>query len=324
IILIGAITLMATVSVVTGVKKGIRWLSNINMGLAAVLLFIVAVTGASLFLAREFVESVGLYFQELLRHSFNTTALAGDDGTVWQGWWTAFYWGWWISWAPFVGVFIARISKGRTIRQFVAAVLLVPTTLAFLWFTVFGGTALNEERSNPGQFVARGDDGQPLLDADGNNISVNVDNSLFELLDGLPGGKVLVGLAIILVVLFFVTSSDSGSLVVDMLASGGDPEPPTWSRVFWSVMEGAVAAVLLTVGDETGLTALRYAAIIIALPFSVVMILMCWACLKQFRAERELALRIQRRQQREELTEHVTQNLIEDGLVEPNGNTNNK
>jgi len=324
IILIGAITLMATVSVVTGVKKGIRWLSNINMGLAAVLLFIVAVTGASLFLAREFVESVGLYFQELLRHSFNTTALAGDDGTVWQGWWTAFYWGWWISWAPFVGVFIARISKGRTIRQFVAAVLLVPTTLAFLWFTVFGGTALNEERSNPGQFVARGDDGQPLLDADGNNISVNVDNSLFELLDGLPGGKVLVGLAIILVVLFFVTSSDSGSLVVDMLASGGDPEPPTWSRVFWSVLEGAVAAVLLTVGDETGLTALRYAAIIIALPFSVVMILMCWACLKQFRVERELALRIQRRQQREELTEHVTQNLIEDGLVEPNGNTNNK
>lgn len=324
IILIGAITLMATVSVVTGVKKGIRWLSNINMGLAAVLLFIVAVTGASLFLAREFVESVGLYFQELLRHSFNTTALAGDDGTVWQGWWTAFYWGWWISWAPFVGVFIARISKGRTIRQFVAAVLLVPTTLAFLWFTVFGGTALNEERRNPGQFVARGDDGQPLLDADGNNISVNVDNSLFELLDGLPGGKVLVGLAIILVVLFFVTSSDSGSLVVDMLASGGDPEPPTWSRVFWSVLEGAVAAVLLTVGDETGLTALRYAAIIIALPFSVVMILMCWACLKQFRAERELALRIQRRQQREELTEHVTQNLIEDGLVEPNGNTNNK
>jgi len=324
IILIGASTLMATVSVVTGVKKGIRWLSNINMGLAAVLLFIVAVTGASLFLAREFVESVGLYFQELLRHSFNTAALAGDDGTVWQGWWTAFYWGWWISWAPFVGVFIARISKGRTIRQFVAAVLLVPTTLAFLWFTVFGGTALNEERSNPGQFVARGDDGQPLLDADGNNISVNVDNSLFELLDGLPGGKVLVGLAIILVVLFFVTSSDSGSLVVDMLASGGDPEPPTWSRVFWSVLEGAVAAVLLTVGDETGLTALRYAAIIIALPFSVVMILMCWACLKQFRAERELALRIQRRQQREELTEHVTQNLIEDGLVEPNGNTNNK
>src|SRR5690606_39880960 len=105
-------------------------------------------------------------------------------------------------------------------------------------------------------------DGQPLLDGDGNNISVNVDNSLFELLDGLPGGKVLVGLAIILVVLFFVTSSDSGSLVVDMLASGGDPEPPTWSRVFWSVMEGAVAAVLLTVGDETGLTALRYGAII--------------------------------------------------------------
>jgi len=318
IVLIGAITLMATVSVVTGVRRGIRWLSNINMGLAAVLLFFVAVAGASLFLAREFVEAVGLYFQELVKHSFNTTALAGEDGTAWQGWWTAFYWGWWISWAPFVGVFIARISKGRTVRQFVAAVLLVPATLAFVWFTVFGGTALNEERNAPGTLIARGQDGQPLLDADGNNISVNVDNSLFELLDGFPGGKVLVGVAIILVVLFFVTSSDSGSLVVDMLASGGHPEPPTWSRVFWSVMEGAIAAVLLTVGDQAGLTALRYAAIIIALPFSVVMILMCWASLKQFRAEREIALRIQRRQQQQELTEHVTQNLIEDGLVEPN------
>src|SRR5690606_2208066 len=274
IVLIGAIPLMATVSVVTGVRRGIRWLSNINMGLAAVLLFFVAVAGASLFLAREFVEAVGLYFQELVKHSFNTTALAGEDGTAWQGWWTAFYWGWWISWAPFVGVFIARISKGRTVRQFVAAVLLVPATLAFVWFTVFGGTALNEERNAPGTLIARGQDGQPLLDADGNNISVNVDNSLFELLDGFPGGQVLVGVAIILVVLFFVTSSDSGSLVVDMLASGGHPEPPTWSRVFWSVMEGAIAAVLLTVGDQAGLTALRYAAIIIALPFSVVMILM--------------------------------------------------
>src|SRR5690606_2132075 len=313
VLIIGAVTMLAIFSVVTGVKKGIKWLSNINMSMAVALMLFVLVTGPTLFLLREFIQASGAYVQNLISLSFRTSALFDAEGVEWQGWWTAFYWGWWISWAPFVGVFIARISKGRTIRQFVAAVLLVPTTLAFLWFTVFGGTALNEERRNPGQFVARGDDGQPLLDADGNNISVNVDNSLFELLDGLPGGKVLVGLAIILVVLFFVTSSDSGSLVVDMLASGGDPEPPTWSRVFWSVLEGAVAAVLLTVGDETGLTALRYAAIIIALPFSVVMILMCWACLKQFRAERELALRIQRRQQREELTEHVTQNLIEDG-----------
>lgn len=319
IVLIGAITLIATLSVVTGVKRGIKWLSNINMGLAGILLIFVAFSGASLFLARELVESIGLYFQELLRHSFNTTALAGDDGTSWQGWWTAFYWGWWISWAPFVGVFIARISKGRTVRQFVAAVLLVPTTLAFLWFTVFGGSALNHERSNPGSLVARGPDGQPLLDAEGNNVSVDTTNSLFQLLDTFPGGKVLVGVAIILIVLFFVTSSDSGSLVVDMLASGGEQEPPTWSRVFWAVMEGAVAAVLLTAGEDVGLTALRYAAIIIALPFSIVMVLMCWSTLKEFHAERQLTLRIQRRQQQEELTEHVTHHLIEDGLVEPNG-----
>ncbi|MQA60201.1 MAG: BCCT family transporter [Actinophytocola sp.] len=312
VFLIGGITLIAIFSVVTGVKKGIKWLSNINMGLAGFLLLFVLLTGPVLFIFREFVQSVGLYFQTLLQKSFDTTALQGTEGIDWQNYWTAFYWGWWISWAPFVGVFIARISKGRTVRQFVAAVLLVPTTLTFLWFTVFGGSALARELSNKGSMVGTDDDGNP---------SVNDDRSLFELLDGLPGGTLLIGLAIILIVLFFVTSSDSGSLVVDMLASGGEVEPPTWSRIFWASLEGLVAIALLTSGDGAtdGLWALRYAAIIIALPFSIVMIFMCWATLKEFRAERQATLRMQRRQQREELTEHVSQSLIDEGLVEPNG-----
>jgi choline/glycine/proline betaine transport protein len=308
IVLIGAITLLAVASVVTGLKKGIKWLSNINIGLAGALMLFVLLAGPTLFIFREFVQSIGLYLQELLQRSFATTALQGDEGTTWQGWWTAFYWGWWISWAPFVGVFIARISKGRTVRQFVAAVLIVPTTVTFLWMTVFGGSALQHELSNEGSLVGQGTDGAATVDNNG---------SLFQLLDTLPGGAILAGLAIILIVLFFVTSSDSGSLVVDMLASGGNPNPPTWSRVFWGALEGLVAIALLTAGGESGLFALRYAAIIIALPFSAVMLFMCWALLKEFRAERQLMLRIQRRQQHEELTEH----LIEKGYVEPNGNT---
>ncbi|WP_216212707.1 BCCT family transporter [Amycolatopsis aidingensis] len=303
IILIGAITTLAIVSVVTGLKKGIKILSNTNMGLAALLLLFVLVTGPTLFIFRELVQSIGDYFQNIFQLSFNATALQGEDGTEWQGWWTAFYWGWWISWAPFVGVFIARISRGRTVREFVAGVLIVPTVVTFLWFTVFGGTGLYRELFGQGGLVG----------ADG---SVDTEGSLFGLLGELPGGTVVVAGAVILIALFFVTSSDSGSLVVDMLASGGDPEPPRWSRVFWAAAEGLVAIALMLAG---GLQALKIAAIVIALPFSVVMLGMCVSIWRDFSAERRTQVRIQRRLQRDELTEHVSQSLIEEGLVEPNG-----
>jgi choline/glycine/proline betaine transport protein len=306
IVLIGAITLMAVVSVVTGLKKGIKWLSNINMGLATVLLIFVLVAGPTVFLLREFVQSFGSYFQNLLRMSFNTTAYQGEDGTAWQGYWTTFYWGWWISWAPFVGVFIARISRGRTVREFVAGVLLVPTFITFLWFTVFGGTGLYRELFGSGGLVGTDETGAATVDTNA---------SLFTLLDALPAGTVVVVGAIILIVLFFVTSSDSGSLVVDMLASGGDPEPPVWSRVFFGVLEGLVAIALLLSG---GLNALQVVAILIALPFSFVMLGMCVSIWREFRAERKAILRAQRRLQRDELTEHVSQSLIDDGLVESN------
>ncbi|WP_106179338.1 BCCT family transporter [Prauserella shujinwangii] len=309
VVLIGAITLMAVVSVVTGLKRGIKYLSNINMGLAGLLLLFVLIAGPTLFIFRELVQSIGDYFQNLLRMSFNTTAYQGEEGTAWQGWWTTFYWAWWISWAPFVGVFIARISRGRTVRQFVAGVLLVPTAVTFLWFSVFGGSALYRQLFGQGGLIGTDDTGAPTVDTNG---------SLFGLLDGLPGGTIAVVGAVILIVLFFVTSSDSGSLVVDMLSSGGDPDPPTWSRVFWGVMEGGVAAALLLAG---GLSALQTMAILIALPFSVVMIFMCVAIWKDFHSERKTMLRIQRRMQRDELTEHVSQSLIEEGLVEPNGST---
>ncbi|MGH3737000.1 MAG: BCCT family transporter [Micromonosporaceae bacterium] len=317
IMLIVAITTVAVLSVVSGVKRGIKWLSNANMVLALGMLVFVLVVGPTLFLLREFIESIGLYFQNLLQLSFSTTAYQ-EDGSAWQGWWTAFYWGWWISWAPFVGVFIARISRGRTVREFVAGVLLVPTLLSFLWFSVFGGAALWRELFSDSKLVPTDDAGQPLegLTEDGASV-VNETNVLFDLLGGLPGGAVVVFAAILLIVLFFVTSSDSGSLVVDMLASGGDPEPPTWSRILWASLEGAVAIALLLAGGG-GLWALRYASIIIALPFSIVMILMAISTWRGLAAERRALVTAQRRIQREEMTEHVSQSLIEEGLIESN------
>ncbi|APU14685.1 choline/carnitine/betaine transport [Actinoalloteichus sp. GBA129-24] len=302
ILLIIGITALATLSVVSGVKKGIKWLSNINVGIAGALLLYVLAFGPTLFLLREFVQATGSYLQNFVSLSFDVTAMQGMEGQAWQAGWTIFYWGWWISWAPFVGVFIARISRGRTVREFVAGVLLVPTVFTFLWFTVLGGTALYRELNQGGGLVG----------ADG---SVDTEGSLFALLDGLPLGGIASVVTIVLIIMFFVTSSDSGSLVVDMLSSGGDPEPPTWSRIFWSITEGLVAIALLVVGGEQALAALQTVAILIALPFSVVMIAMAVALWKEFSAERKEALRIQRRRRAEELTVHVSRSLIEDGLI---------
>lgn len=279
--LIIVITIFATISVVTGVARGIKWLSNINMMLALGLLLFVLFVGPTMFIMNGFVEDIGGYLQSLLSISFDTGAAHGEDGTSWVNTWTIFYWGWWISWAPFVGIFIARISRGRTVREFVCGVLFVPTLLTFFWFAVFGGAALHREEFGPGG----------LIDADA-DTPVNRDGALFQLLETMPGGALFAGIAIILIVLFFVTSSDSGSYVVDMLSSGGDPNPPTWSRMFWSIAEGAVAIALL-VASGTGtkaLDTLQTIAILIALPFSFVMIGMCFATVKSFRQERQAYL----------------------------------
>ncbi len=293
--LIILITCFAIASVVSGVGRGIKWLSNANLVLAGVFLLAVLVLGETFFILREFVQNLGGYFANVLRLSFDTSAFSGNDGQVWQSSWTTFYWGWWISWAPFVGVFIARISRGRTVREFVAGVLLVPTMVTFLWFSVLGGAAIFQQMSE-------GD----LLEDDGSLISQNV---LFDLLQGLPGGVVLSVGAIILVTIFFVTSSDSGSLVVDMLASGGNPDPPTWSRVLWASMEGIVAIALLLAG---GLAALQTGAIITALPFSLVMIGMCVATYRALKEEHRVLLRAQNRQRQEQLAREVHGEVTED------------
>ncbi|MEG9226309.1 BCCT family transporter [Aeromicrobium sp. Sec7.5] len=293
VIVIVAITSVAIVSVVSGVGKGIKWLSNANLTLAAVFLVLVAALGPTLFLLRDFVQNIGNYLIGIVPLSFETGALT-QGGPEFQAAWTTFYWGWWISWAPFVGVFIARISRGRTIREFVAGVLLVPTIVTALWFTVLGGTAIMREMN------------------EGDLAGGSSENVLFELLDNLPAGGLLSGIAIVLVTIFFITSSDSGSLVVDMLASGGDPEPPTWSRVMWAVMEGAVAIGLLLAG---GLSALQTGAILTAVPFSVVMIAMAFATYKALKTEHReitrLARRAREREWQTELAGQVTEELVD-------------
>ncbi len=283
--LIVGISLIAIVSVATGVDKGIKWLSNINMGLAAALLVTVAILGPTVFILGDFVQQLGSYGRNFLELSFRTMSFQGEEGSAWLSGWTTFYWGWWMSWAPFVGVFIARISRGRTVREFVTGVLLVPTLVTFLWFSVLGGSSIYREMFGEGGLV--GEDG-----------AVSTDAALFQFLEGLPASGLLSVAAMILVIVFFVTSSDSGSFVVDMLASGGNPQPPVWSRVFWAVLEGLIAATLLIAGAVTGqdgLSALQTMAILLALPFSLVMIAMMVATAKALLHENWLIERAERR-----------------------------
>jgi choline/glycine/proline betaine transport protein len=293
VVLIVIITLLATGSVVSGLDKGLKWLSNINVSLAGVLLVTLLLLGPTLFLLRDFVQSLGVYLANVLPMTFNVSAYAGAEGEAWQAAWTTFYWGWWISWAPFVGVFIARISRGRTVREFVGGVLLVPTLITFLWFSVLGGSAIHRELFGEGGLVA----------ADG---SVVPENALFDLVGDLPWGATLSVLVIMLVALFFITSSDSGSLVVAMLASGGNPHPTVPVRVTWAVLEGVLAIALLVAG---GLVALQTAAILIALPFSIVMIGIAVATSRALHREHQAFLRAQRRELRNRLAAQVSEQL---------------
>jgi choline/glycine/proline betaine transport protein len=276
VVLIVCITFVATFSVVSGVGKGMKWLSNINLSMAGIVLVAVLLLGPTIFLLQNFIESLGVYFANVLGMTFDVGAYTGDEGATWSSTWTMFYWGWWISWAPFVGVFIARISRGRTVRQFIAGVLLVPSLVGFFWFAVMGGLGIHRQLFGDGDLVPEG------------ASEVDIDAVLFKVLGGLPAiGGVLAVVALFLVAIFFITSSDSGSMVVDMLASGGHPNPPTWSRVLFSFLEGAVAIALLLAG---GLSSLQAAALATALPFSAILVLMCvatWRSLAKDHAERK-------------------------------------
>ncbi|UHD18629.1 BCCT family transporter [Thiocapsa bogorovii] len=277
VMLIAGITAIATLSVGLGLDSGIRRVSELNMILAVSLMAFVLIAGPTVFLLQTFVQNTGMYLSSLFEMTFNLYAYEPTD---WIGGWTLFYWGWWIAWAPFVGMFIARVSRGRTIREFVTGVLLVPMGFTFMWMTFFGDTAIH-------MIMIQGI--TSLADA----VAADTSVALFQFFEQLPFANVTALLATLLVVTFFVTSSDSGSLVVDILTSGGKEESPLWQRIFWAVVEGVVAAALLVAG---GLAALQTATIASALPFTIVMILMCWGLLRALRLDaiKHLSLRAAR------------------------------
>jgi len=280
VVLILVISVFVLMSVLSGVTKGMKWLSNANLVLAGLLVVYLLAVGPTEFLLRDFVQSIGYYVQNFVGLSFNVSAFQGAEGEQWQAAWTSFYWGWWISWAPFVGIFIARVSRGRSVREFVIGVILVPTLLGILWFAVLGGSALALELAQPGTLT--GPDGE-----------VDLQGALFTLLQHVPGSAIVSIGAIVLLAIFFVTSADSGALVMGMIATGGKPDPKRWIRTFFVAVTALLAIALLLSG---GLTALQTAAITIALPFSVVMLLMCWSTVVAFTRERRAYARAERAQ----------------------------
>ncbi|WP_349828541.1 BCCT family transporter [Brevibacterium litoralis] len=300
VVLIAVITFLATFSVISGLGAGIKWLSNINLSLAGLLLVTVLVFGPTVFLMQNFVQSIGLYLANLMDFTFNSDAFGGEEAAGWFSGWTIFYWGWWIAWAPFVGVFIARISRGRTVREFIAGVLIVPTIVGFFWFSVMGGSGLYRLLFEDSFLEDAG-----LITEDG---GLATEKALFTVLGDLPLGPILSVIAIILVAIFFITSSDSGSLVVDMLASGGHPNPPAWSRVVWALLEGLLAAALLLAG---GLGPLQAGSLITALPFSVILLLMCVATLRALKIDSDRIKERERQERLAALTAHVSEHVTE-------------
>lgn len=260
-ILITFITLFATFSVVSGLNKGIKILSNVNMCIAVVLMLFVLFAGNTIAVLNMFVQNLGEYMSSLMGKTFNLYAY---EETSWIGGWTVFYWAWWFAWCPFVGMFIARISRGRTIREFVLGVLFVPTAFVALWMSIFGNNAISMIL----------DDGITSL---GEQVSNNVSVALFVFLEQLPFSTLTQVIAICLIVIFFVTSADSGSLVINILSCNGSDNPPNWMRIFWTGTIGIVAFVLLYAG---GLGALQTMTIVSALPISLILIFAVYGLFK--------------------------------------------
>ncbi len=268
IILIIVITGMATLSLILGLDKGIRRLSEWNMRFALILLIFVILVGPTVFIAKSFVQNLGHYLNEFFELSFWTESYKGvNEAKHWQNSWTVFYWAWWISWSPFVGIFIARISRGRTVKEFIFGVLLVPTLLTFVWMSVFGGSALYQELIG----------NTAISEA----VNENVATAIYKLLEQYPFAFLSSLIGVVLVTSFFITSSDSGSMVVDTLTSGGRHDAPVGQKVFWASMEGVVAGILLVGG---GLTALQTASILTGLPFALLLIVLCFSFYKSLSA----------------------------------------
>lgn len=261
VVLIVVITALATISVVSGLDRGVKMLSELNIGLAVVLLLFVLLAGSTVFLLQALVQNVGYYLSSIVNMTFNLFAYEKTD---WFGGWTILYWGWWVSWAPFVGLFIARVSRGRTIREFVTGVLLVPAGFTFMWMTFFGNSAID-------MILNQG------VVSLGEVVSQDVSLALFAFLEQMPFSTIFTYVALLMVVVFFITSADSGALVMDMLCAYGEGSNGVRYRIFWSTGAGLAAIALLLAG---GLGALQTMAIASALPFVTVLMVAIYGLLK--------------------------------------------
>ena len=283
VLIIAILTAAFVASAVSGIERGIQWLSNINMVLVVILALIVFIGGPTLFILNAIPSSVGAFIEQLPTMASRTAADGGQSVSDWLSTWTVFYWAWWVSWSPFVGLFIARISRGRTIRQFVTGVLLVPSVISLLWFAIFGGGAIGiQERAERGEGTVEAlayiVDGAP---------DINFDLILFDMLGALPlpgaVSVILMIVTVILIAIFFVTGADSASIVMGALSENGAEEPTRRSVIFWGTATGGVAAVMLLAGGSEpaeALNGLKNITIVSALPFVIVMLLLCVAIWK--------------------------------------------
>lgn len=309
VIIIAILTALFVASAVSGIERGIQWLSNTNMVLALVLALIVFIGGPTLFILNVIPNAIGAFIRDLPEMASRTAA--STDGTMadWLSSWTVFYWAWWVSWTPFVGLFIARISRGRSIRQFVTGVLLVPSTVTLLWFAIFGGGAIGlQERAQ-----RSGDSNQALASIVDGAPDINFDLVLFDLLEKLPVpgwvAVVLMVVTVLLIAIFFVTGADSASIVMGALSERGAEHPTRKSVIFWGVAVGAVAAVMLLAGGDhpaAALNGLKNITIVSALPFVLVMLLLCVAIWKDLSRD---PLVIQNKVAREVLEQSVAEGV---------------
>ena len=275
-IIIIVITVIALISVVSGIDKGMRRLSVLNLWLAFILLTFIFLVGPKLWIVSTMVTGTGEYFANLIPWSMSFPSPQADpQAAEFTTAWSIFYWGWWISWSPFVGIFLARISYGRTIREFVLGALFAPVVVSVLWFGVFGGSGLYYELFGGGGFYGEG---------------VDEADAAYHLLDALPLSPLVAAITalflILVVAIFFITSSDSGSLVVDMLTNGGDTRPVRLQRAFWAISEGLVTLILLVLGGSNALEALQAASVVTGLPFSVILVFMLWGLFQTLKNER--------------------------------------
>ncbi|KPQ28559.1 BCCT family transporter [Halomonas sp. HL-93] len=303
VLIITVLTAVAVGSIVAGLDSGVKRLSNINIAMAVGLMIFVLFTGSTVFLLRAVVETFGLYITNLLPMAFWNDTLASyssEGGTWgWQGSWTVFYWAWTVTWSPFIGIFVARISRGRTIREFVFGVLFAPSIFTLVWFAIFGWSAMEIDGIGSEAREAMGSQAGILSDAVGESIPL----AMFTFFESFPGATLVQGLAVVIVAIFFATSSDSASLVVDMLCTGSEDPGPWHQRVFWGVSEGMLAAMLIVLAGDAGLTALQEVITVVGLPMFILVFIMMFALYRGLSHEEFSEVKVGSPPKPEELTQ---------------------